>query len=140
MLPISLFICVVVKIFIIYSPIYCLPLAVCCCLVGFGGGCFLWFFGKECRETKRRNINNFLEAKGIFLFWRHLNVDALRICSFLGFFCFCVFLELYLRHMEVPRVGVESKLQLPAYTTATATQDPKPTEQGQGSNPCPHGY
>ena len=27
-------------------------------------------------------------------------------------------------HMEVPRLGVESELHLPAYTTATATQDP----------------
>ena len=26
--------------------------------------------------------------------------------------------------MEVPRLGVESELQLPAYTTATATRDP----------------
>ena len=26
-------------------------------------------------------------------------------------------------HMKVPRLGVESKLQLPAYVTATATQD-----------------
>ena len=30
-----------------------------------------------------------------------------------------------LRHMEVPRLGVESELQLLAYTTATATQDPR---------------
>ena len=29
----------------------------------------------------------------------------------------------HLQHMEVPRLGVESELQLPAYTTATATQD-----------------
>ena len=29
----------------------------------------------------------------------------------------------HLRHMEVPRLGVESELQLPAYTTAAATQD-----------------
>ena len=27
-------------------------------------------------------------------------------------------------HTEVPRLGVESELQLPAYTTATAIQDP----------------
>ena len=27
-------------------------------------------------------------------------------------------------HMEILRLGVESELQLPAYTTATATQDP----------------
>ena len=39
----------------------------------------------------------------------------------LGFF-FSVFLGLYLWHMEVPRLGIESELQLPAYTTATATR------------------
>ena len=27
-------------------------------------------------------------------------------------------------HMEVPRLGVKSELQLPAYITATATRDP----------------
>ena len=36
------------------------------------------------------------------------------------YFIFC-FLGLHLRHMEVPRLGVESELQLPGYTTATAT-------------------
>ena len=53
--------------------------------------------------------------------------------------------------MEIPRLGVQSELQLPAYTSATAMQDPsltpqltatpdlQPTEQGQGSNPQPHG-
>lgn len=40
------------------------------------------------------------------------------------FFFFFVFLGLHPRHMEVPRLGVESELQLPAYTTATATPDP----------------
>ena len=39
-------------------------------------------------------------------------------------FFFFVFLGLHLRHMDVPRLGVESKLQLQACTTATATQDP----------------
>ena len=28
------------------------------------------------------------------------------------------------RHTEVPRLGVKSELQLPAYTTATRRQDP----------------
>ena len=28
------------------------------------------------------------------------------------------------RHMEVPRLGVQSELQLPAYTRATAMLDP----------------
>ena len=38
-------------------------------------------------------------------------------------FFFFYFLGLYQQHMEVPRLGVESELQLPAYTTATATSD-----------------
>ena len=35
-----------------------------------------------------------------------------------------VFLGPHLRNMEVPRRGVELELQLPAYATAMATQDP----------------
>ena len=53
---------------------------------------------------------------------------------------FMVFLELHPWHMEIIRLGIESELQLPAYTTATATPDPQPSEGRQGSNPCPHGY
>ena len=37
------------------------------------------------------------------------------------YFCF---LGLSLQHMEVPRLWVELELQLPAYTTVTATPDP----------------
>ena len=40
------------------------------------------------------------------------------------FFFFLFFLGLHLWHMEVPRLGVKSELQLPAYTTATATRGP----------------
>jgi len=35
-----------------------------------------------------------------------------------------VFLGLHSWHTEIPRLGVESKLQLPVYTTAEATPDP----------------
>ena len=42
-----------------------------------------------------------------------------------GVFCFLFcFLGPLLRHMEVLRLGVKSKLQLPAYATSTAMQDP----------------
>ena len=34
------------------------------------------------------------------------------------------FLGPHPRHMEILRLGVETDLQLPAYATATATQDP----------------
>ena len=43
---------------------------------------------------------------------------------FFFFLVFLPFLGLYLRHMEVPRLRVESELQLLAYTTATVTRDP----------------
>ena len=36
-----------------------------------------------------------------------------------SFFFFFFFLWLNLKHMEVPRLGIKSELQLPVYTTAT---------------------
>ena len=42
-----------------------------------------------------------------------------RIC----FSFFFLFLGPHMQHMEVPRLGVECELQLPAYTTATAMPD-----------------
>ena len=41
---------------------------------------------------------------------------------FWGFFF--VFLGPHMKHMEVPRLGVELELWLLAYATATAMQDP----------------
>ena len=42
---------------------------------------------------------------------------------FFFFNFFLVLLGPHLQHMEVPRLGVNSEPQLPAYTTATATPD-----------------
>ena len=42
--------------------------------------------------------------------------------SWLAIFFF--FLGLHPRHIEIPRLGGEFELQLPAYTTATETADP----------------
>ena len=56
-------------------------------------------------------------AKGT-LYW------SLLIHVFFFFFFFCVFLGLYLRHMEDPRLVVKSELQPPAYGTATTVIDP----------------
>ena len=49
-------------------------------------------------------------------------VEIKAMCFF--FFLFCYFLGPYPRHMEVPEQGVDSELQQPALSTATATQDP----------------
>ena len=42
--------------------------------------------------------------------------------SFVFCFVFC-FLGLHMWHVEVPRLGAQSELQLPPYTTATTTKD-----------------
>ena len=71
------------------------------------------------------------------------HLTLLRFSSFsLHFFCF---LRPHLRHMDVPGLGVG--LELPAYTTATATPEPcydlrltHGSERGQVSNLRPHGY
>ena len=49
----------------------------------------------------------------------HRGQATLRVISF-----FFSFLGPHSQHTEVPRLGVELELQLPAYTTATATRDP----------------
>ena len=78
--------------------------------------------------------------------------------SFFGvlFVClsFCLFQGRFPRHLEVPRLGVESELQPLAHARTTATQDLSCVcnlyhsswqrqilnpERGQGSNPKPHG-
>ena len=39
-----------------------------------------------------------------------------------------------------PKLGVESELNLLAYSTATAMPDPYSTEPGQGAKQYSHGY
>ena len=73
------------------------------------------------------------------------------------FWFFFFFPWLHLQHVEIPRLGVESELQLLAYATATAMPDLSHicdlchslgkcqilnplSEGGQESNPHPHGY
>ena len=48
----------------------------------------------------------------------------LWVCHKWLFVCVCVFLGLHLWHMEIPRLGVESELQLSANATAIATRNP----------------
>ena len=62
-------------------------------------------------------------------------------------FYFFFFLRPHLQHMEVPGLGVEWELQLPAYATATATPDLSrvcdqhhSSQQRRILNPYPHGY
>ena len=67
-----------------------------------------------------------------------------------------IFLGPHPQHVEVPRLGVESELELLAYATATAAWDPSlicdlhhsswqsqilnPLSKARGLNPHPYGY
>ena len=57
------------------------------------------------------------------LYVTRLDVKVTTLRMFTSGFFTC-FLGPHPWHMEVPRPGVKSELQLPAYPTATATQDP----------------
>ena len=52
--------------------------------------------------------------------WTSQPLELWEISVFVFGFCF---LGSHLQHMEVPKLGVKSQLQLPAYTTATAMPD-----------------
>ena len=60
-----------------------------------------------------------------------------RLCSFslsfpffLFLFLFFCFLGLYPQHMDVPSLGIEWELQLPAYTTVHSNANPQPARPG----------
>ena len=80
-------------------------------------------------ELSLRIFSIFLFCPGVFplilVFRRELYSIMLGFFLFFLFlFLFCIFLGPHLRHMEVPRLGVESELQLRADATAAATLGP----------------
>ena len=52
-----------------------------------------------------------------------VHMNGLNATELYTFFFFLLFLGPHTWHLKFPRLGVESELQLPAYTTATAMQD-----------------
>ena len=73
-----------------------------------------------CISITISNVEHFFTY--LLTIWVSLEKYLFRFCPFFPFFCF---LGPYPWHMEVPRLGVTSKLRLSAYTTATAMQDPR---------------
>ena len=82
-------------------------------------------------------------------------LNKTSLSNFRWVFFFLVSLGMHPQHVEVLRLGIQSELQLLAYTTATKCEiqattaiytmahsnaGSPSTEQGQGWNPCPHGY
>ena len=72
--------------------------------------------GKKKKETKKNCINSQKTVTPMTV-----STHGRYLLSF--FLSFFVFLGPHPWHMEFPRLGVKSELQLQAYTTATASQD-----------------
>ena len=68
--------------------------------------------GNPKKDKKKKNFN--IKSK-------ELQENSNHIDFFLPIFSFS---GLHPQHREAPRLGVESEMQLLAYTTATAMQDP----------------
>ena len=79
--------------------------------------------GSECKKMDMSvlEISGIIMSRVRFDEFSHQNIDSVCFCFF---FSFLFFLGPHPWHMEVPRLGVKSELQLLAYTMATATQDP----------------
>ena len=70
-----------------------------------------------------RVTTDLLARAGLPKLFPALDMDVcLGVLLLLLFVCFFL-LEPHLQHMEIPRLGVQSELQLQAYATATAFRD-----------------
>ena len=114
------------------------------------------------------HITKLASSCGAGKHWHEETLSRIQVSSdvnFLGDWLLCIsvnkmktitdliflFLGPHGQHTEVPRLGVKLELQLPTYTTATATQDPSHAFDphhssrqrqtlNQGSNLGPHGH
>ena len=82
----------------------------------------------ELKEVQGQNLKKYwVKLKEV---WRAPNelyqgcYHSVYFFLFVLIYIYFAFLRLHLWHMDVPRLGVESELQLPAYARATATPDP----------------
>ena len=72
---------------------------------------------------KKVSTNNASMKYIFFLISTDMYIFSFKNDIILFLFYFFAFLGPHPRHMEVPRLGVELKLQLTTYTTATETRD-----------------
>ena len=79
----------------------------------------------ECEAFKdvMENENRMIISGHIFEYMEIGKRSFLVLFLFFLIFLIC-FIEPHPQHMEVPRLGAESELHLPAYSTATGTRDP----------------
>ena len=78
----------------------------------------MWYFFFFCAPKIQKD-----QGQKYFILMRKMkNAEYMKLGKL--FFVLFFFLGPHPWHMEIPRLGVQLELQLPAYTTATATPDP----------------
>ena len=107
------------------APVVQSPVVTKCQMRGSSGSLPFWplstsFKKYSCSKSTTSSGFGFSAASST-LPWPHYFCATFLFTRFFFFFCF---LGPYPQHMEVPRLGVESELQLLAYITATAMQGP----------------
>ena len=96
------------------------------CFLYFG---ILYWLSYKCRVVtffyfaSVREMSVFISEVFFCLLTTNFHMISLSMISIFYLPTSFFFLGLYLQHMEVPRLGVELELHLPAYATATATWD-----------------
>ena len=88
-------------------------------LAFYSFSCF-WHFAQQIHNQSSKWKKYPSKIVALEIWWKEG-----RLGSQFGFSSSSSFLGPH-HYLEVPRLGVESELQLLAYTTATATQDPSP--------------
>ena len=88
------------------------------------GACIYMRFSSTFRHMENQPSPAPLTAR-----WDHVTSSSQGIVTrnsmYSFFLSFSLFLQPHLQHMEVPRLGVQSELQLPAYAKATAMSVPR---------------
>ena len=85
---------------------------------------FFLFRSDPIYEKRRQSLFYFSCTINTGISFEHFLKSILNSPINFSFFFFFVFLGPHPQCMEVPKLGVQSELQLPPYTTATAMPDP----------------
>ena len=89
----------------------------------FDQSAFLTCLSKSLDEFLILTVSGFTSFNEYFYHFHFYNFSFYHIYIYIYIQFFL--LEPHLQHMEVPRLEVKLELQLPAYTTATATPNPR---------------
>ena len=97
-----------------------------CQTVSKSGCTILFFYQHALRVSFSLRVSRHLLLFVSLIISVLVGVKCYLVVGFFLFFCFFCFLGPHSRHMEVPRLGVKSELQLPTYATSHSNVGSEP--------------